>query len=220
MPTPAEKKAISDFLFENPKNIEIAYSVYETWPFIRDQVCEDFLRHLCACIKKDDSLQAGRPDVNIGFVYGGNRPHSNWVWLSRDSWKPYTTEPSFEHPPNGNRTAIVLEADSKGPNNWFINVRTPVVLHEASDLERSRHNRMQEDLKVELGKSDGQTIRRWTWWRYVRRDVRHWEFLVPKLHQECEALGVGVITHYFVETFVEFAKKAIPVIDKIENAET
>lgn len=220
MPKPAETKAIKDFVFENPKNLEVAYLVHETWPFIRDQVCEDFLRHLCARIKDKGSLHEGRTDVNIGFVYGGNRPHLNWVWLSRGSWKPFATDPSFEHPPNGNRTAIVLEADSKGPNNWFINVRTPVVLHEVDDVERSRHGRMQEQLKTELGRSDGQTKGRWPWWRYVRTDARHWEYLVPQLNTECGAQEDGEVTRYLVDEFVNVATKAIPVLDKIENTET
>ena len=35
-----------------------------------------------------------------------------------------------------------------------------------------------------------------------------------------ESPDSGEITSYFVETFVDFAKKAIPVIDEIESAET
>ena len=70
MPTPAEKKAISDFLFENPKNLEVAYSVYETWPSVRDQVCREFLCRLSNQIRENCSLSA----ISTSVLNGGEQP--------------------------------------------------------------------------------------------------------------------------------------------------
>ena len=219
MATPAEKKAISGFLFENPKNIEVAYSVYETWPSVRDQVCREFLCHLSSQIKENCSLYESGSDINIGWEFGENNPNKIWIWLFREGWKPFTTPADAPHPPNGKRTIISLKPDTKGPNNWFMNVRTPVTLVNMDDDERDRHLRMQDELNAVLGSSDGKTEHRYTWWRYVRPEFKNWESLIPRLHLECSAHNHSEITQYFVETFVEFAKKAIPVIDKIERAE-
>ena len=220
MPTPAEKKAISDFLFESPKNIEVAYLVHETWPSIRDQVCRKFLCHLNGRIKDNFSLYESGSDLDIGCEYGENDPNKIWVWLFRNSWKPFATPPDAPHPPNGNRTTILLKPDIKGPNNWFISVRTPVTMTNLDDGEKNRFCRMREKFEAALGSSDGKTEHRYAWWRYVSPEFKKWESLIPRLHLECLALDDGEIMRYFVETFVEFAKNAIPVIDEIESAET
>lgn len=220
MPTPAEKRAISDFLFENPKNIEIAHSVYETWPSVRDQVCREFLCRLGNQIKENCPLSESGSDINIGWEFGENNPNKIWIWLFREGWKPFVTTADAPHPPSGKRTTISLKPDTKGPSNWFMNVRTPVTLVNMDNCERNRHLRMQDELNAVLGRSDGKTEHRYTWWRYVRPEFKNWESLVPRLHRELECPDSGEITSYFVETFVDFAKKAIPVINEIESAET
>ena len=49
--------------------------------------------------------------------------------------------------------------------------------------------------------------------------MRFWSNLVPELHWECENNG-GEITDYYVDTFVDLAANAIPVIDRAEGTET
>ena len=220
MPTRAENKAIRDFLLENPKNIEVAFLVHETWPSILDQICKKFLSHLNGRIKESFSLYERGSDLDIGCEYGENNPNKIWVWLFRSSWNPFATPADAPHPPNGKRTAILLKPDTKGPNNWFISVRTPVTLANLNKCEKDRFSRMQKELQAALGSSDGKTEHRYAWWRYVRPEFKNWESLVPRLHEELESPDSGEITSYFVETFVEFAKKAIPVIDEIESAES
>ena len=56
----------------------------------------------------------------------------------------------------------------------------------------------------------------WPWWKWVEKDKRNWDSLVPELHKECQDNG-GEITSYFVNTFIEIAEKAIPIINEIET---
>ena len=70
-------------------------------------------------------------------------------------------------------------------------------------------------LEKELGhskrKDDG-----YPWWDWVDKDKRNWNSLVPVLQKENEGDG-SEVTRYFVDTFIDIAKKAIPVINQIEG---
>lgn len=220
MPTPAEKKAISDFLFENPKNIEVAYLVYETWTSVRDEVCKEILSQIFEHIKTARLFCHCGADINFDFEYGGDKRYSNCLWLYRESWVPNEATSAVDHPRDSNRTAILLENASNGPNSWFISVRTPKTIGETEDSGIEGDGWLQEELKRVLGKSDGKPESNLPWWRYIRSDFRNWESLVPRLDQERKDPDGGEITHYFVDEFVKVATKAIPVLNKIENFET
>ncbi len=220
MPTPAEKKAISDFLFENSKNIEVAYLVYETWTSVRDEVCKEILRQIFEHIKADRFLCECGADINIDFEYGGDKRYSNCLWLYRESWTPNEASSAVVHPRDSNCAAILLENASNGPNSWFISVRTPKTISETDDSGIEHDGWLQEELKRVLGKSDGKPELNLPWWRYIRSDFRNWESLVHRLHQERQAPVDGEITRYFVDEFVKVATKAIPVLDKVKKAET
>lgn len=218
MPTPAETKAIREFLLENPQSIEVAYLVHETWPSVRDEVCKEFLGQVLADIKTDRFLCECGTDLKIALDYGGHKRNSNWVRLIRESWNTYAVTSDVGHPHATDRIAIVLENASNGPNSWFINVRTPEAFSGMDNSGRDRRKRIQEDLKRELGQSDGKIDHWLPWWRYVSQEFRNWDPLVHQLRRECKSPDDGEIKKYFVKTFVDVAKTAIPVIDKIECA--
>ena len=220
MPTPAETKAIRDFLFENPNNMEVAHLVHETWPLVRDEVCRKFLSQIFADIRTDRFLCECGAARSFEFDYGGDTRYSNWLWLYRESWNLYDGATDAVHPRGSNRIGILLENASNGPNSWFISIRTPESFISTDNEGGDRYGRLHGELKRVLGKSDGRSEHRLPWWKYVRSDVRNWESLVPRLRDELESPDSGEITSYFVETFVDFAKKAIPVIDEIESAAT
>ncbi|MCY3885141.1 MAG: hypothetical protein OXG24_09550 [Gammaproteobacteria bacterium] len=213
----AESQAIRDFLFENPIHLDVALAVQETWPSIRDTVCNEFLDQLCTRIREVESIQKCETSVQIGSVYKGAAAHSSRIWLYGDNWKPYVTSAKANLPPWGNRTAFVLEPDGKDLGYWFFNVQTPLSLDTMVATDRSRQEHLQQELSDGLGKSEGTTHNlRWPWWIYATPDMRHWNSLVPRLYRECKS-SEGEITRYFVETFVSLALKAIPVIDQIEH---
>lgn len=220
MPTRAENKAIRDFLFENPKNLEVAYLVNETWTSVRDEVCKEFLSQIFEHIKTAPFVCECGADINISFDYGGDRRYSNYLWLYRASWKPNGATSVVDHPRDSNRAALLLENESIGPNGWFISVRTPKTISETDDSGMKLDGWLHEELKRVLGKSDGKPYPNLPWWRYIRSDFRNWESLVPRLHQERKDPDDGEITRYFVDEFVKVATKTIPVLDKIKNFET
>ena len=109
----------------------------------------------------------------------------------------------------------MLRADGKALSDWFVGVRIPKSSDDMNQAERERRTRYDQELLNCLGPKDGSS-NWWPWWVWIDQQNRHWSSLVPALHRECEAERDGNITRYFVDAFVEIARKAIPVVDDIE----
>ncbi len=217
MSAQAEIDAVQDFLLLNSENLDVAMAVNAAWPKIVDEVCHRFLKRLCNQIRQSKRLPSHWSDTQTGFSYGGNKPLANWIWIYRKAWKPYGKDSEAKSPATGNRIAIVLAADAKGPNSWFVAVRTPLLLKDMSESQASRRFDLQQVLESELGSGDGQNTTWYPWWRYLRGYVKHWESLIPDLHRECESVEMGRITRCVVDDFLDVATQAIPVVDKIES---
>ena len=201
-----ERKATFDFVLSDPSNLKTALAVCESWPDVRDHICKKFLKGLCSqietVVKEHGKLKEYAHDIQVDHRYEGEKGRSN-IWLYRDCWARYEVEQSDSN----QRTSIRLESNKAGPNGWYIGVSSPI----SKELQQ----RLNIALKEELGR--GRCESRWPWWNYVDdRDKKHWNSLVPDLHQECED-NDGEITRYFVDKFTEIAEKAIPVINDIES---
>ena len=193
-----ERKTVSDFLLRDPGNLETALAVSESWPYVRDKVCEEFLKQLCSQIKKEvkEKLKEYADDMQFYHEYTGSDGRSR-IWLCRDCWAPYEAGRSDSN----QCTSILLESVRHEPNGWYIGVFSP-------------RKCLAEELRNKLGRGRRESL--WPWWVWVDDDKKNWNSLVPKLHQEYEEHS-GEITRYFVDTFTDIAEKAIPVINDIES---
>ena len=221
MPTEAESNAVREFVLQDAEYLDVAFVVYESWPRINEWVCQQFLKQLCARIKKSEALRAYSHDVRLDFCHSLDTRES-WICLYRSSWAQYRSiAADYYSPSAGRRASIVLQAgffgSSYSPGDWYIDVQTPLEFNDIVGTEKHRYRNLETELRTELGPSeDDASGEIHLWWRYCREDMRNWETLVPQLHRECQAHDDGEITRYFVDTFIEHAQRAIPVIDKIE----
>ena len=122
------------------------------------------------------------------------------------------------------RTTIAMQNDKKGPNGWSIGVCSPMPKDKMTPDEKKRREGLDKELGEGLDKElgdklgSGKVTDWWPWNNRVEGDKRDWDPLIPDLHEECyDSHNNGKITEYFVGTFLEIAKVAIPIIDKIET---
>lgn len=215
MTSESEFGEIRDYVFENPAHLETALAVFQSWPSIRDTVCKRFLDRVCSRIRAAEALEPYAEDLHVESAYGGDTAKSNCIWLYRDRWAAYPVSDTSTPPQTQGRIAILIRTDGRELRDWIFGVRRPTPKGDLADDERIRRNRLSPQLLSALGPSRSRSDW-WPWWVYADEDKRHWNPLVPALHRECQAEDDGDITRYFVDTFVDCAVKAIPVIDEIE----
>ena len=214
MITSSERQATSDFVLSEPSNLKTALAVYESWPDVRDRVCEKFLEGLCSQIETEvkEKLKEFADGMKVGHTYVGHKsePDRSSIWLYRDCWDRYEAEQSDSH----RCTSIRLESDKDGPDGWYIGVSSPMSVDKTNgDKERRQHLNVKLKNKLDRGRSE---LPLWPWWEWLDEDKRNWNSLVPDLHQEWKDKG-GEITTHFVEKFTEIAEQAIPIINDIEG---
>lgn len=214
MTTDREARAVEEYLFSNPENLAVGLAVYESWPTVRDRICRLFLERLRDQIKlriaQNPSLFGN--DVRVSCKYEGEKRGSNRLWLHRSSWHQYDTGSKDSN----RRTSIRLESDGRGPNNWFCGISYAQHKSEMSDADRTRRQRLEAALrekKVPGYKADQPT---WAAWKYAIEGKRNWGPLLPELHRECQGEG-DEITNYFVDTFLDVATNAVPIIDRFDG---
>ena len=215
MTTDSETSTVRDFLLSNPDHLTVARAVYESWPAIKKDVCGRFLTRLrCRIARKlrdDRNLHHCFGDMHVGCKYSGDRSYSNQVWLYRTCWVEYE-EAAYDI----RRTAILLEAEGKGPYDWYIGVRVPRSAKKMTNEEKKRRDELTRNLESELGVGGGREDW-WAWWDWVDGRWHNWNPLLPDLQRESETEDGGEITKYFVDRFIEVATRAIPAINKIEG---
>ena len=212
MTTDSETRAVQDFVLSDPSNLQTALAVYESWPAVKNNVCEKFLEQLCSRIEKAEQLQKFAQDMHVLCDYDGESKYSCAVWLYRKCWTPYSSAQSD----SDGRTSIGLNAQGTGPNGWIVGVCSPIEESNMANEEKERRKCLDEKLTEQLDLNRSSPM--WPRWDWVDKDKRDWDSLVPDLHQECKEEG-GEITKYFVDRFTEIAVKAIPIIDEIEGDE-
>ena len=211
MVTDSETKAVEEYVLSDPHRLRTARAVYESWPAIRDDVCRKFLERLRSRVeekaRENSTLKNFVGDRKVICGYEGENNYSNWVTLYRDCWARY--EGGNDWPTN-----IALQNQKKGPNGWILGVASPKPKSKMTGEEQKRRECLDKRLvdKFRSGKSTDW----WPWWDWVEGDKRNWDSLVPELHKECQENG-GEITDYFVNTFIEIAEKAVPIINETET---
>ena len=216
MTTDHETRTIKEFLFANPEHLATAQSVSDAWLKVKEVLCRGFLEHL----RRELARRARKKwpdiasDLRVECRYGGEKPHSNLLWLHRASWKPWKGHDK-KHPPPEGCTAIALQSGGTGgPNKWYWGVRHPRHKSNMTDADLGRRARLKDRLRNEF---DGviQSGSWWAHWRYVDDERRDWNSLLPALHREWKK-GRGEITDFYVDGMMDIAAKAIPVIDEID----
>ena len=214
MTTDIEMKAVYDLMLSRPEYLTTGLAVVESWPNVRDDVCEKFLNRLCSQIETEvrEKLKEFAGDMQIWPTYHrqGERDRSN-ILFYRGCW----IRNEVEQPDPNRCTSIQLRADDKGrPAGWYMCVTSPMFVAKVANGDMRRRS-----LDIELEKELGHSKRKedgWPWWDWVDKDKRNWNSLVPVLQKENEGEG-SEVTRYFVDTFIDIAKKAIPVINQIEG---
>ena len=199
MTTDSETKAVRDFAISSTANLRIAQVVHESWPMIRNEVCERFLRRLKQQI--EDRMKESSSGIRVGYEWG----NANWLWLYRDRWIE-----RGEGYRGIRRRSVVMEANKKGTDEWFIGVWNP---------NNKKPNILRRGLVQTLGRGT-KPEDEYPWWDWLDDEKSCWSVLVRELHEECGMDNGGEITNYFVERFVEVATNTIPIIDELESTGT
>lgn len=218
MTTHTETKAVLDFVMPDPEKLRTAEMIFESWAAIRNKVCRLFFEQLCSEIKKakreNGEFKKFCP-LEIDCSRYTDDIYGNGIYLYRNSWFQYKVEKSILY------TQISLSNQSKGPNGWYIGVFSPMPKEKMEEEEKKRRQRLEEELAKKLGSTrlgPPRTTKSSPWGNWVGQDKRNWRSLVPELHKECQDENSDrEITKYFVDTFIEIAEKAIPIIDEIET---
>ena len=200
MTSDSETRAVREFLLSSPDNLnlKVAQAVYESWPAIRDEVCERFLKRLEKRI--EDRMKESTDGIRAGCVYRT----ANALWLYRDCWAE-----RGEGYHGIRRRAILMEPDNRGANDWYIGIWNP-----GNKEPKILRNALVRKLR------EGEYEDNFPWYDWMDEDKSSWSVLVPDLHEECGMEDGGEVTNYFVDRFVDVATEAIPVIDELEGTET
>lgn len=209
MTTDTVTDMVRDYLSSNPSQLRTALAVHDAWRRLRAEICKRFLEHLRQVVEdrihKDLSRVAR--DLRVRCRYGGDKRHSNTLWITHDRWVTY----GDSTPP---RTAIQFRAEHKGPNGWIWGISQPKHPNEMTDAGRERRVRLEAELQKRGVRLAHDGI---VWLQYeTPKRYANWDPLVPHLHEECEK-GGGTITDYITDNVLSIAAKAIPVIHEVEG---
>lgn len=197
MASDLETKTVLELLESEPNHLETARVVYESWPAVRDRICEEFLKHLCDRMGK--GLKEFKQDIRVEPGYEGRGTGAlNRLSIYRPSWPEHQDEDSVAQ----GRTAIRLRAGTGNSWTWY-GVWSP---------NRTLEGKLRAAFPDFKAPDDGYPV-----WRYVESGLSDWDQMASKLAHESKAIG-GKITDFYVETLVEFAQRAIPIIDEVESS--
>ena len=213
MTTHTETKAVLDFVMSDTEKMKTAIKIYESWDAIRKKVCRDFFEQLCSATekaKRESVKLKDLVDLKVVRNYKDDTRYENLIGMYRTSWVQYKEKGSIPY------THISLSNQDMGPTGWYIGIFSAIPEGEMKEKEKKRRQLLEEKLKDQLGQK--RITRRSPWGSYVEKGWRDWYSLAPELHKECQD-HCGEITEYFVNTFIEIAEKAVPVIDEIESIE-
>ena len=69
----SERNAVREFVLSDPEKLRTALAVYESWPDIRDNVCERFLTRLCQRVREHERLKQLGSELAVDCAYEGER---------------------------------------------------------------------------------------------------------------------------------------------------
>ena len=210
-----EVLTVKKFLLKNKKYLNTAYAVNRAWPNVVNEIVGSFFEQLTNKIKrKINEKYSARDDFEFkssltfdedkGFIYM-NLYSTKWV--------------NFENGKSGteNRYGIVLSNVTKNsPDNWYVGVESP-----KKKVKMKRHEQdLLEIINTKLNalKDSGLEIKDDAELGYMSAEdgQQNWEQFLEKLLDETKQEG-GEISDYYVNFFLEFAERAISILDDIEN---
>ncbi len=202
-----ERVDVGEWLLGTRGYLETARLVYQAWPEIRDQVCQEFLDQLYMAVKenlKDMPIDKdfGKIDVDRGYEY--KQCHCR-LWIYRDGW-PRPQDTTDKYDTNGG-ACVRME------NNLGILTGFWLGVWQAPYSKSPDHFRqhLQKSLPEYHGHSKG------GWWHY-RVDNQwlqniNWEVIIEDLHCENQE-NAGSVHDRFVKEVSVFARKVMPHIDE------
>lgn len=201
---------VREYLSSNPSHLKTALAVHDAWRLMRADICKRFLEHLREIVedRMREELSRMAPDFLVGCRYGGDKLHSNDLWITRDAWARYDVRSEHDV-----RAMIRLRSESRGPNAWIWGISHPKPPGDMTDHEKERRGRLDAALKRRGLRLERDGIV----WPQFETPGRYanWDPLVPDLYEECKA-GNGPITEYYVDNLLAIAGRAIPAIDEVE----
>ena len=185
----SESRVVEDFIFSDGSAVErlkTARAVHASWSAISERVLTDYWKLLYGKIEREIRSTIHDNDLEIDM-------NTKCIWLARSTWNRQNVVDS--HPD----TCVCLWIDGDG---WY-----GVALNNWQSVTRN-----ELELKLGKGRKEGTG---YPWFNNLS-DIGKpkWATLVPELRAECEAEG-GEITEFYVRTFANVAKCAIPIIDGI-----
>ena len=207
----SERDAVMKFVMSDATRLHTAQVVSESWPDIRDQICERFLKRLCKRIKKNERLKAKGSDLEVKFKYEGGKRKGIRLWLHRKQW----SSRDAGNPDSEGRFAVRMEAWGPGPDDWYVGVLAPISENNLSEDGRHQRQALVKRLKEKL--PNGNADNDWPWWVSFDDETRGWSPIVVQLHRECGDEDGGPLMNRIADRFIDFAVEMIPVIDEWER---
>ena len=209
MTNDCDTKLAMDFVLSEPeKNLEIAYTVYKSWPAVREKICTKFSDNIRSHVK--DKITELQDDFQVEAKYGGKSPIKFRLWLYRCSWTQY----EVRNPDWPDRIAVRLEV-GEVPRTRYFGIVSPLPLEEITKGDPKRSEDFKTALKNSLG--SGKQDPKWPWWNYVEHPrYGNWESRILDLYRETEK-GDGKVMEYYVDLVVTTAQNAMPIIDNFDR---
>ena len=198
--TDTEARYIREYLDQNPRHLHAAFAVHRAWSGVKHDVCRRFLEHLRDRVEEriSEEMPKIREDWRVDYGYEGDKRKYIFLRVRRTI---------LVESANKGAIAVKLESERSGPKGWYWGVIS------------NRKKLLRKELLAAL-KGRGLSLRHsddwWIQYEYVPR-YRRWGNRVPELARELTN-GGGKITDYYVNGFLNIARKAIPAIDEVELA--
>ncbi|MCY4205546.1 MAG: hypothetical protein OXE92_07480 [Bacteroidetes bacterium] len=199
---------VRDYLSKNPGQLHAALAVHDAWPLVRDDICKQFLEHLCKAV--DDrihkEMEGNASNWNVYCRYVGDKPWATQLFIRKGDRARYD-----DIADNLNKYSYVaLASKGLGPKGWHWGVVTPKPMNEEEEMCR-------ENLSIAL-KRHGLNLAKksdsWPQWEYLS-DYQTWDIILPELVEECKRCD-GSVTKFYVDGLLDIARRAIPAINEVE----
>ena len=213
--TTGDEKTLKEFLFEDLSHMQTAQAVFEAWPDVKNEVCQQFFDKLFDQIKQGirDKLSKVGDGMELDKAYSSESSgRLGQIWLYRNCWKQYQ---NYSDSDRNGWTSVCLQANAGGPNEWLIGVASPADKNQMVAEDKARCEQLDEQLGEKLGNKE--PIGWWLWYEHADDKYKNWDSIVPALGKELKKEEGGEIMQYFVDEFIEIAEAAIPIIDEIEK---
>ena len=207
--TDTETSTIKEFVLSDKRSLKTALMLAESLPDIIKEVKKDVCRGALDTIYSSGKWDKLADDEQWDTGgYSEDETEYSYIEMRRERWRKQDVR----------HVTIRLQSDDENRrNSWFIGVRWDQKAADMNEREQDLRRTLSEKLD-KLGPSEEDDDGYWLWSEYLD-EYRDWDpLLIPDLFKEWQK-GKGRITSYFIRRFVEIAKGAIPIIDRVGRSE-